>query len=58
MFHVVGVDGVLQSEGGPSNAMIEETQRQLTEALQQISDWPLIEQRGNRGTAESPGSES
>ena len=27
--------------------MIEETQRQLTEALQQISEWPLIERRAN-----------
>ena len=45
MFHVVAVDGVFQGEDGPSNAMIEETQRQLTEALQQVSDWPLIERR-------------
>src|ERR1039458_6552671 len=36
MFHVVGVDGVFQAEDGPANAMIDGTQRQITEALQQI----------------------
>lgn len=55
MFHVVAVDGVFQTEDGPSNAMIEETQRQLIEALQQISEWPMIERRKERVTAhESP----
>ena len=48
MFHVVGVDGVFEAENGPANAMIEETQRQITEALQQISEWPLIERRKER----------
>ena len=51
MFHVVAVDAVFQSEDGPSNAMIEETQRQVTEALQQISEWPMIERRKARATA-------
>jgi hypothetical protein len=50
MFHVVAVDGVFQSEDGPSNAMIEETQRQLTEALQQVSEWPMIERRKQRAS--------
>ena len=45
MFQVVGIDGVFQGEDGPRNAMIEEAQRQLTEVLQQISQWPLIEFR-------------
>jgi hypothetical protein len=45
MFHVVAVDGVFQGDDGPSNAMIGETQRQLTEALRQVSDWPMIERR-------------
>ena len=48
MFHVVGVNGVFQAEDGPANAMIEETQRQITEALQQISEWPMIERRKER----------
>ena len=48
MFHVVAVDGVFQGDDGPKNAMIDETQRQLTEALQQVSDWPLIERRKER----------
>jgi hypothetical protein len=48
MFHVVAVDGVFQGDDGPSNAMIAETQRQLAEALQQVSDWPLIERRKER----------
>jgi hypothetical protein len=46
----VAVDGVFQGEDGPSNAMIEETQRQITEALQQVSDWPLIERRKKRAS--------
>ena len=50
MFHVVAVDGVFQSEDGPSNAMIEETQRQLTEALHQVSEWPMIERRKQRAS--------
>jgi hypothetical protein len=50
MFHVVAVDGVFQGQNGPRNAMIEETQRQLTEALQQVSDWPLIERRKQRAS--------
>ena len=54
MFHVVAVDGVFQSEDGPSNAMIVETQRQLTEALQQVSDWPLIERRRQRASPAKP----
>jgi hypothetical protein len=29
MFHVVAVDGAFQSEDGPKNAMIDETQRQM-----------------------------
>ena len=48
MFHVVAVNGVFQGDGRPSNAMVKETQRQLTEALQQVSDWPLIERRKER----------
>jgi hypothetical protein len=48
MFHVASVDGVFESDESPANAMIEETQRQLTEALQQITDWPLIERRKER----------
>ena len=48
MFHVVAVDGVFQGDDGPSNAMVVETQRQLTGALQQVSDWPLIERRKER----------
>jgi hypothetical protein len=51
MFHVVAVDGVFQAEDGPGNAMIEETQRQVIEALQQISEWPMIERRKERATA-------
>ena len=47
MFHVVALDGVFEAEG-PANAMIEGTQRQITEALQQISEWPLIERRKER----------
>jgi hypothetical protein len=31
--------------------MIEETQRQVIEALQQISEWPMIERRKERATA-------
>jgi hypothetical protein len=54
MFHVVGVDGVFQAEDGPKNAMIEETQRQITEALQQISDWPLIERRKGQASSGTP----
>ena len=50
MFHVVAVDGVFQDQEGSRNAMIEETQRQLTEALQQVSDWPLIERRKQRAS--------
>jgi len=41
MFHVVAIDGVFQGEDGPRNAMIDETQGQLTEALQQVSDRPV-----------------
>jgi hypothetical protein len=48
MFHVVAVDGVYAAEDSPANAMIDETQRQITEALQQITDWPLIERRKER----------
>jgi len=50
MFHVVGIDGAFRSEDGPRNAMIEETQHELTEALQQISAWPLIERRASSRT--------
>jgi hypothetical protein len=50
MFHVVAVDGVFQREDGPSNAMIAETKRQLTEALQQVSEWPMIERRKQRAS--------
>ena len=38
MFHV---DGVFQAEDSPANAMIEETQRQITEALPQSSAYRL-----------------
>jgi hypothetical protein len=48
MFDVVAV--VFQGQDGPRNAMIEETQQQLTEALQQVSDWPLIERRKQRAS--------
>ena len=47
MFHVVAVDGVFQQDR-PANAMIDETQRQITEALRRITDWPLIERRKER----------
>ncbi len=54
MFHVVAVGGVSKADDGPRNAMIEETQRQITEALQQISPWRMIERRKQQAKPVNP----
>lgn len=45
MFRLLGVDGVHIGGDSPTNAMIDEVQRQIMETLQQVSDWPIIERR-------------